>query len=161
IENDLIGAQLRKDGIDPANATNAQKTDARNGIALSSYKDGIRKALGLDKSYPAQWFAWARDVIRGDFGVSTFGKRDVGDELKRRIPASFELGLFAMLTSIIVALPIGVISAVRQDSMLDYGTRSFAIAMLALPSFFVATLVIAIAARTFKYSFPIFYKDPW
>jgi peptide/nickel transport system permease protein len=161
VENELIAAQLRRDGIDPAAATPAQRQDARNTLALNAYKNEVRRALGLDKNYFQQWWSWATDVLRGDFGTSIFGRRSVGEELKRRIPASFELGLFAMLTSILVALPIGVVSAVKQDSLLDYGTRSFAIAMLALPSFFVATIVIALAARYFNYSFPIFYKDPW
>jgi peptide/nickel transport system permease protein len=161
VENEFIAAQLKKDGIDFAKATDAQKQDARKTIAFDAYKNQIRAELGIDKNYIEQWWDWATDLMRGDFGTSIVGSRPVGDELKRRIPASIELGGLAMLTSLIVALPIGVISAIRQDSAIDYGTRSFAIAMLALPSFFVATIVIALAARIFNYSFPIFYKDPW
>jgi len=161
VENELIGAQLKKDGIDFAKANDAQKQQARQDIAFNAYKDKIRAELGVDKNYIEQWWDWATDMLRGDFGTSIVGSRPVGDELKRRIPASIELGVLALLTSLIVALPVGIISAVRQDGLVDYGTRSFAIAMLALPTFFVATIVIAVAARVFDYSFPIFYKDPW
>ena len=161
IENELIAAQLRREGIDFARATDAQKQAARNTIAFDTYKDKIRAELGLDKNYIEQWWDWATGIVRGDFGTSIIGSRPVGAELKRRIPASIELGVLALLTSMIVALPVGVVSAIRQDSAIDYGTRSFAIAMLALPTFFVATIVIALAARLFNYSFPIFYKDLW
>jgi len=161
VESELIGAQLEKEGRDFATATDAQKQEARNTLAFDTYKNQIRRSLGLDKSYIEQWWTWATDMVRGDFGTSIVGSRPVGEELKRRIPASVELGVLAMLASVVLALPVGVISALKQDTPLDYGTRSFAIAVLALPSFFVATLVIALAARLFNYSFPIFYKDIW
>jgi peptide/nickel transport system permease protein len=160
-ENELIAAQLKNEGIDFAKATEAQKQSARNTISFDSYKNKIRAQLGLDKNYFEQWWSWATGAIRGDFGTSIVGSRPVGEELKRRVPASVELGTLALITALLVALPVGVVSAVRQDSPIDYSTRSFAIAMLALPSFFVATIVIALAARIFNYSFPIFYKDPW
>jgi peptide/nickel transport system permease protein len=161
IENELVAGQLKREGVDFATATDAQKQAARNTIAFDSYKDKIRAEMGLDKNYIEQWLSWATGLLRGDFGSSIVGGRPVADELKRRIPASIELGVLALLTSIVVALPIGVMSAVKQDSVTDYATRSFAIAMLALPSFFVATIVIALTARLFNYSFPIFYKDFW
>jgi peptide/nickel transport system permease protein len=160
-ENELIAAQLKDEGIDFTKATEAQKQAARNTISFDTYKNQIRSQLGLDKNFFEQWWSWVTGAIRGDFGTSIVGSRPVGDELKRRIPASVELGSLALLTSLIVALPIGVISAIRQDTAIDYLTRSFAIAMLALPSFFVATIVIALAARWFNYSFPIFYRDFW
>ncbi|MFN8558949.1 MAG: ABC transporter permease [Dehalococcoidia bacterium] len=160
-ENDLLEPQLRRDGLDPAKATDAQKQAARNTIALNAYKEGIRRKLGVDKNVVEQWWSWTTSALRGDLGTSIFGNVSVSAELKRRIPASVELGALAMLVSLLVALPVGVLSAVRRDTFLDYSTRSFAIAMLALPSFFVATLVIAFASSLFGYSFPIFYKDLW
>lgn len=161
IENELIEGQLKREGIDPAKATDAQKQAARNTVSFDTYKNKIRAALGLDRNYIEQWWSWATGIARGDFGTSIVGGRPVGAELKRRIPASIELGVLALITSAVVALPVGVLSAVKQDSAIDYATRSFAIAMLALPSFFVATIVIALTARLLNYSFPIFYKDLW
>jgi peptide/nickel transport system permease protein len=72
-----------------------------------------------------------------------------------------ELGLIGMFFGILIALPTGIVSAVRQDTWVDYLWRSMAIAMIALPSFFLATIVIALAGRWFDYSFPIFYKQLW
>lgn len=161
IENDLVAGQLTKEGLNPTTATDAQKQAARNTIAFDTYKNKIRAEMGLDKNYIEQWWSWATAAIRGDLGTSLIGSRSVSAELKRRIPASVELGTLALITSVLLALPVGVVSAVRQDSGLDYGIRSFSIAMLALPSFFVATIVIAFASRLFDYSFPIFYKDLW
>jgi peptide/nickel transport system permease protein len=66
-----------------------------------------------------------------------------------------------MFFGAMIAIPVGVISAVKQDTWLDYFTRSFAIGALALPSFFLATLVIAFSIGWFDYSFPIFYKEIW
>lgn len=83
----------------------------------------------------------------------------MSDELKRRIPVSIELGLLGMLVGLVIALPLGVASAVKQDGFVDYGLRSFAIAMLAIPSFFMATMVIALAARFGGYSFPVRYQE--
>jgi peptide/nickel transport system permease protein len=90
--------------------------------------------MGIDQNYIEQWWSWATGIVRGDFGTSIIGGRSVGAELKRRIPASIELGMLAMMTSIMVALPIGVLSAVRQILRWTM-CPSFAIAMLALPSF--------------------------
>jgi peptide/nickel transport system permease protein len=159
--NAVIDEQLKREGIDPAQARDAQRTAAQNTIALTAYKDGIREKLGVDKNYFGQWWDWATHAIRGDLGTSLLGSRPVGDELKRRIPVSVELGVLGMLVSIGIAVPFGVLSAIQQDRWADYGLRGFAIAMLAIPSFFLATIVIAVASRWFDYSFPVKYTEIW
>ena len=161
VENALIAAQLKKEGKDFETAKDSEKNAAKSTIALNSYKDNIRRGLGLDKNYFEQWFSWATHAVRGDLGTSILGSRPVSDELKRRIPVSIELGLLGMAISILIALPLGVASAVKQDGFVDYGLRSFAIAMLAIPSFFFATIVIALAARLAGYSFPVRYEEFW
>lgn len=161
VETALIDGQLAKDGVDPASATEAQRQSARNALAFGLYKDEYRAKLGLDKNYFEQWWSWSVNALQGDFGQSIQGGKSVSTELKSRIPVSLELGLIALVTALLVALPVGVIAAVRQDSWLDYVTRSFAIAMLALPSFFLATMIIVFASRWFDYSFPFFYKSLW
>jgi peptide/nickel transport system permease protein len=160
-ERAIVDEQLKKDGIDPAKATDSQRNDAVNTISLTLYKDQIRERLGLDKNYIEQWADWAGNALQGDLGTSIIGSRQVGDELAKRIPVSIELGLIAMLVSLAVALPLGVASAVKQDKFVDYGLRSFAIAMLAIPSFFLATIVIALASRWWNYSFPVKYEEFW
>ena len=161
VENQIIDAKLKADGIDPATATPDKRNVARNDLALQEYGDVIRRRVGLDKNYIEQWWSWIANAVRGDLGVTLIGSRPIGDELQRRIPVSTQLGLLGMVFGVLIALPTGIVSAVRQDSWIDYAMRSAAIAMLALPSFFIATLVIALGGRWFDYSFPIFYKQLW
>lgn len=160
-ENVVINAQMKRDGVDLEKATEGQRIAAKSTVSLNAYKDAIRVRLGLDKNYFEQWWSWVSNAARGDLGVSLIGSRPVGDELKRRIPVSIELGILGMLISVGIALPLGVASAVKQDGAVDYGLRSTAIAMLAIPSFFLATIVIAVASRYWNYSFPVKYAEIW
>lgn len=161
IEKQIITDELAKDGIDYETATVAVRLEAKNVLALGALKDRIRERLGVDKPYIAQWFQWVTNAARGDFGERITGGGSVSDEMRKRLPASFQLGIMAMIFGAFVAVPVGVISAVKQDGPLDYLGRGGAIAMLALPSFFVATLLIAAAGRWFDYSFPIIYEKFW
>jgi peptide/nickel transport system permease protein len=161
VENGIIDEQLKRDGRDPASATLEQRESAKNTLSLNAYKDEIRKRLGLDKNYVQQWWSWVSNAVQGDFGVTLAGGRPIGPELKERIPTSIELGVLGMLVSLVIAIPIGVVSAVKQDSVTDYIARSGAIAMLAVPSFFLATMSIVFAARWFNYSFPYFFQKLW
>lgn len=113
-----------------------------NGYAKSA--DALRERLGLNEPLPVQYLNWMGDLVRGDLGESLHTKRTASEELKARAPVSFELGLMSLLISMSIAIPIGVISATRSGSWLDYGSRSFAILMLAVPSFWLATIVIVI-----------------
>lgn len=160
-ENALIAEQLKREGQDPETTNQSLRQAAKNTLALNAYKDNIRARLGLDKNYVDQWSSWAFNALRGDLGTSIIGSRPVSDELKRRIPVSIELGVLGMLISVVIALPLGVASAVKQDGPIDYGMRSLAIAALAIPSFFLATIIIAVASRFWNYSFPIKYEELW
>ena len=160
-ENALIAAQLKKDGQDPETTDQSLRTAAKSTLALNAYKDNIRNRLGLNKNYIEQWSSWAWNALQGDLGTSIIGSRPVSDELKRRIPVSIELGVLGMIVSLLIALPLGVASAVKQDGPVDYGMRSMAIAALAIPSFFLATIVIALASRFWNYSFPVKYRELW
>jgi peptide/nickel transport system permease protein len=161
VKTAIIDEQLRKDNRDPATATDAQRADAEKTLKLDGYKNFIRAELGLDKNFIEQWWSWFADAARGDLGTSTVGGKDVSDELKARIPVSIELGVLGMLVSVLIALPTGVLSAVKQDRWPDYTLRAFAIAILAFPSFALATFVIALSSKWWNYSFPITYKDFW
>jgi peptide/nickel transport system permease protein len=106
----------------------------------------LRAKLGLDRPLHVQYFEWLGRVTRGDLGESLWTRRPVIEELTRRLPITLELGLLATLTAVIIALPIGVISATRQDTLLDYVSRSIAILGLSVPAFWIATLVIVLPA---------------
>src|SRR5207245_8777819 len=80
-----------------------------------------------------------------------------GDELVKRIPVTFELGLLGMLIGALIAIPVGVVSAVRQHQWSDYLARSVAISMLAIPGFWLGTLVVTLPSVWFKWAPPLLY----
>jgi peptide/nickel transport system permease protein len=161
VENEIVDEQLRRDGEDPAQVTEARREQAKSDFALKAYKDEIRARLGLDKNYIEQWWDWTYHAVQGDFGRPISATKPIGEELRERVPTSLELGILGMLVSLVIALPVGVLSAVKQDRAVDYLARGSAIAMLALPSFFLATIVIAASARWWDYSFPPFFSKVW
>ncbi len=121
----------------------------------------LRHQLGLDRSFPEYYFDWVSHVVRLDLGNSLRGGRPVTEELKDRVPVTLELGALALVVSLLLALPIGILSAIRQDRPIDYVARSLAIAALALPSFWIGTMAVVFIPRFFGKSLPIFYKDLW
>jgi len=123
--------------------------------------DLIRKQLGTDKPIVTQYFEWIGGIFRGDMGKSLYTRQPVVDELKRRIPITMELAILALAVASAIAIPIGIVSAIRQDTPLDYAGRLFSIAGLAIPSFWIATLVFTLPAIWWKWVPPTRYKDLW
>jgi len=127
--------------------------------------DDLRAKLGLDRPIHVQYVDWLGRVVRGQLGESLWTKRPVIEELARRLPVSLELGLMALCFSISIALPVGIIAAVRQDSLADYVTRGLAILGLSVPGFWIATLAVLLPAIWWGWSPPIqfteFSVDPW
>ncbi|MBI2467153.1 MAG: ABC transporter permease [Candidatus Rokubacteria bacterium] len=106
----------------------------------------LRAKLGLDRPLHVQYVEWLGRVVRGDLGESLWTKRPVVEELARRLPVTLELAFFATLFAILIAVPVGVLSATRQDTLRDYVARSGAILGLSIPGFWIATLVIVLPA---------------
>lgn len=104
--------------------------------------DRARQELGLDKSYPEQYGKWFKGAIRGDFGLSNATTRAIGPELRERALVTLQLGVVSILLTILIGVPIGVISAVKAGRPLDYGLRVFSILGLSVPNFWLATLVV-------------------
>lgn len=127
--------------------------------------EDLRAKLGLDRAIYVQYFEWVGRVLTGDLGESLWTKRPVLEELVRRVPITLELGLLALLFAVVIALPIGVLAAIRQDSVADYVFRSLAIIGLSVPGFWKATLVVLLPAIWWGWSPPIHYvefsKAPW
>lgn len=119
--------------------------------------DQLREKLGLNRPFYVQYVTWLGGIARGDLGKSLRDNTPVTDELRRRLPVTFELGILGLIVSLIIAIPLGVYSAVRQDRLSDYIARSAAIAMLAVPGFWLATLAITLPAIWFKWSPPLRY----
>lgn len=102
----------------------------------------IRHMLGLDVPIHVQYVRWVGGVLHGDLGKSLWTTSTVIDEIKERLPISVELGLLALIIGQVVAFPIGIYSAIRQDTIWDYVGRSASIAFLCVPGFWLATIVI-------------------
>src|SRR5688572_13654781 len=115
---------------------------ANNPLAVDKDRAVIEAALGLDKPMHTQYLNWVGGVLRGDLGRSLWQDTPVMHEILARLPVTLELALLAMLVAIAVGIPIGVYSAIRQDTAGDYATRSIAILLLAVPSFWLGTLVM-------------------
>src|SRR3990172_7816277 len=126
--------------------------------------DELKAKLGMDKPVHIQYLTWVGGMVRGDLGKSLWTDTPTIDELKRRLPVTLELGALALLFSLSMAIPIGVLSAIRQDTFSDYLARSLAIAALAVPGFWIATLVMVLPAIYFRwmpaFQFIPFDKDP-
>jgi peptide/nickel transport system permease protein len=108
--------------------------------------DDLRHKLGLDRPMYVQYFAWIAQIARGDLGESLWTKRTVTEELRMRLPVTLLLGGMAACFAVIIGIPIGVLSAVRADTLRDYAARSAAILGLSVPGFWLATLVIVLPA---------------
>ncbi len=118
---------------------------ARLGAQAGSCEECLARAraeLGLDKSYPEQYWMWFRGAIQGDFGLSNATTRAIGPELEKRALVTLQLGAISILLTIIIGVPIGVLSAIKSGRPLDYGLRFFSILGLSVPNFWLATLVV-------------------
>ncbi|HKU93692.1 MAG TPA: ABC transporter permease [Vineibacter sp.] len=128
-------------------------------------RDQLEAALGLDQPMYLQYFRWIYAILfQGDFGKSLWQNTPVAEHLLVRLPITFELGFLALLVALAVAIPIGVYSAIRQDTAGDYVARSFSILMLSVPSFWVGTMVMVFPSIWWGWSpdvkFVPFSQDP-
>jgi peptide/nickel transport system permease protein len=124
----------------------------------------LRAKLGLNRPLHVQYVEWAGRAVRGDLGESLWTKRPVLEEIGHRLPITLELALIALAISLLIALPVGIIAAVRQDSLGDLVARSVAILGLSVPGFWLATLVIVLPAIWWNWrpsaDFTPFTTDP-
>jgi peptide/nickel transport system permease protein len=128
-------------------------------------RDQLVATLGLDRPMWLQYFHWIGGILfQGDFGRSLWQNTPVRELLGARLPVTFQLGFMAMIIALCIALPIGIYSAIRQDSAGDYLTRSFSILMLAVPSFWMGTMVMVFPSIWWGWSpqvkFVAFTEDP-
>ena len=142
--------------------------------AIAATRAFIEEELGLDVPAPVQYGRWLgilpqpdgriSGILQGDFGLSLWSKKPVLSRIAPRWPVTLELGLMALVVSQLISLPIGVYSALRQDTIGDYAARSFAFALIAVPNFWIATLVVVLPSIWWGYTPPImlirFSDDP-
>jgi len=139
--------------------------EAISGGGIQVDRATVEKALGLDVPMLTQYGRWMGGIImHGDLGNSLWRDTSVLEELVARWPVTVELGLLGLIIGQLIALPIGVYSALRQDTWGDYVSRSFAIACIAIPGFWVGTLIVVFPSLWWGYSPPLilipFTEDP-
>lgn len=137
---------------------------AQNDIVTGQDRAKIEAALGLDQPVYVQYFRWIGDALTGDLGSSLWQNVPVTDQLLVSLPITFELGLLALIVALSVSIPIGVYSAMRQDTAGDYIARSFSLVMLAIPSFWLGTLVMVFPSVWWRWAPELeyipFFDDP-
>src|SRR3989475_2077236 len=125
----------------------------------------VRNKLGLDRPLYEQFFSWVWGIVRLDFGNSLWTGAPVIEELRIRFPLTLEIALFATLVSTVIAIPLGMLAAIRQDTWVDYGVRVISIGGLAIPNFWTGILLILFLVIYFEWSPPLvfvpFWEDPW
>src|SRR5919199_1031424 len=125
----------------------------------------VRQQLGLDRPLHVQFLSWLWRAAHLDFGTSLWTGAPVSEELWIRLPVTLEVAVFATLVSSLIAIPLGTLAAVRQDTWSDYGVRVVSIGGLAVPSFWVGMLIILFLVIWFRWSPPLEFvspfEDPW
>lgn len=135
----LVFGALQLTGIDPVSyiATPDMAANQEN-------LDLLRERLGLNKPFIIRYFNWIGNILRGDFGYSIAKGNSIGGILAQRLPATIELALVALLLSSVVGITIGILSAIYQNSIIDYVGRFMAVLGQAIPQFFFGIVIIQI-----------------
>ncbi len=121
----------------------------------------LRAKLGTDKPIPVEYGNWIWGLFRGDFGTSMQYNTPIGDDLSSKISITLELAILALLLAVVAAVPLGVFSAVYQDTLGDYIARIIAIDGVAIPTFWIGILVIYLLVFLFNWLPPFGYAQLW
>jgi len=106
----------------------------------------IRHKLGLDLPVHVQYGRWIGGVLQGDLGTSLRGEQPVTPQILARLPVTLELGVFSVIIGLLIALPIGIYSAIRQNTISDYAGRGIAVTFISVPTFWTSTMVMIFPA---------------
>jgi len=117
----------------------------------------LRGEMGLDAPLPVQYTHWLGAALHGDLGRSIFTSETITHALLQRLPVTFQLGGSALALAVVLAFPIGIFSALRQDTWEDQSLRLLSIIGLAVPNFWLGTMAIVFGARLFHWIPPIGY----
>jgi peptide/nickel transport system permease protein len=128
-------------------------------------KAALRHSFGLDEPLPVQYLRWMGNLLQGDFGKSYTTGQPISQTLLQALPITSELALLAILMSVIVAVPLGIVSAIQRNSQIDFWARISGLIGLAFPNFWLATMFLLITSVVFHWVPSIFWisplKDPW
>jgi ABC-type dipeptide/oligopeptide/nickel transport system permease component len=111
-------------------------------IAPEEVRERVRTELGFDKPLPVQFFLYMGHVVRGDLGQSILSKRPVADLIKQKLPITAQLGLAAFILAYSLALPLGIIAALKRNTFVDYASMILALIGVSMPGFWLGLLLI-------------------
>jgi peptide/nickel transport system permease protein len=123
--------------------------------------EAMRAKLGTDKPLYVQYGDWVWGMLRLDFGVSLFFEEPVAKDLAAKFPITLELTVLALLIATIIAVPLGLLSAIKQDTPTDYVARIITISGVALPNFWVGILIVYFLVLLFSWMPPLGYANVW
>ena len=133
-------------------------------LGASLDRERIMQMLGLDLPVHVQYGRWIGGVLQGDLGVSLRGDVPITPKILARLPVTFELGVFAVIIGLLISLPIGIYSAIRQNTVGDYAGRGIAVTFISVPTFWTATMVMIYPALWWGWAPPMrlipFTADP-
>jgi peptide/nickel transport system permease protein len=118
----------------------------------------LKHALGLDLPIYVQYAKWLGDLFQGDLGNSLWTGTSVISEISSRLPVTIELAILSLIISLILSIPIGIYSAIRQDTIGDYIGRTIAILFISVPSFWLGTMAIVYPAVWWGWMPPLEYN---
>ena len=148
LPGDIIELKLRGDG----------------GSVSAEVVQQERERLGLNEPLPVQFAYWIKGLVTLDLGISLWTNRPVIEEINIRIGLTMQVALMAAVIAVLIAIPLGTLAALYRDTWIDYSLRIFTIAGLAVPSFWLAMMIILMLLSIFSWSPPItytpFYVDP-
>lgn len=132
-----------------------------NFVMTPEQLDAARHSLGLDKPLYQQYLSWMADVARGNLGESFWTQEHISAMIVRRGPITAEIAILALVFSWIVGLPLGIVSATRRNSWLDFLTRGTVTVFLAIPSFWIGLIVVLVGILVFTWRPPLTISYPW
>lgn len=127
--------------------------------------EAMRERLGLNRPLAVQYVSWLGDLLVNKGGNSMWSNEPVYDELARRLPLTIQLAIGSILLAHVIAIPAGIISALRRNTLSDHAVRMFSMLGLAIPNFWLGILIILLMVNVFTWSVPLTYanpfEDPW
>ncbi|HET7342153.1 MAG TPA: ABC transporter permease [Methylomirabilota bacterium] len=130
------------------------------GYVNPSEKQAILRELGMDKPYWQQYVQWITQIFHGDLGKSYRYDLPAWQIIRPLLPVTIELAILSTIVAIVLGVPTGIVSAVRQDSLLDYTMRVFSLAGLSMPSFWLGMVIILVLVSWLAWIPPLTYVKP-
>ena len=130
-----------------------------NSGATAEQMDALKAEMGLDKSVLGQLVDWASDAVKGDLGNSLWSGKEVSQIILERLPVTIQLAIMSIVLAIIIGIPIGVISAVKQNTFIDHFLKVISIGGLSIPNFWLGLILLTVLSLALNWIPPLGYQS--